>query len=332
MSILRFVSRRPLLCLGALAGLWWLWPDAAERPRPAAAPAVQAAVLADGFAAIDGGRRVATWDDDAHRRHELAVTGAPAGARVIGLGGRVGLVWRDGRRIAVGLVEDGGGVEHVQRFGSRVAAMCLGVATNEHRAGVAWFEATGSVWFVGGPTSRRSAAAMLAVPGFDPAKADVCAIASAGEQVALLWTEGSRTSIALCGRQCGTPRRIELPKKTAVIGLGCAPGGCVVATRGEGGATQATWIGSNGLARWTQPLPHARPGTPLSITGAGRRIAIAYATANEPVVVTLAAPGELATVWQGASDGVPSVVAAGDRLLVARSVDGALTASLVRAP
>jgi hypothetical protein len=352
MSILGFVSRRPLLSLGALAGLWWLWPDSPQSPSlspssspSAAAPGgVQAAVLADGFAAVDGGRRVVTFDDDAHRRRERAVTGAPAGARVVGLGGQIGLVWRDGRRIAVGLVEDDGGVEHVQHFGSRVASMCLGVATNEHRSGVAWFEAAGSVWFVGGSTSRRSvagvagaagaalAASPLEVPGEGAAKADVCAIASAGEDVALLWTEGSRTSITMCGRRCASPRRVELPRKSTVLGLGCTPDGCVVATRGEGGAARATWIAPNGRARWTHPLPHARPDTPLALAGAGRRVAIAYATANEPVVVIATAPGELATVWQGESDGVPSVVPAGDRLLVARSVDGELTASLVRAP
>src|SRR6187402_2327840 len=114
MSLLGFVSRRPLLSLGALAGLWWMWPDAPDTPpaAPAGAPAgVQAAVLADGFAAIDGARRIVDLDEGAHRRRELEVTGAPAGAYVVGLGGHIGLVWRDGRRIAVGLVDDDGRVE-----------------------------------------------------------------------------------------------------------------------------------------------------------------------------------------------------------------------------
>jgi len=331
MSILGFVRRRPLVALGAVAGLWWLWPGS---PRPPAAPArAQAAVTGDGFAALGGGR-LALLDEDGRRRRELAVAGAPAGARVVGVAGRVGLVWRDGKRVAVGVVDDGGRLEGTQRFGKRVARLCEGVATNEHRFGVAWLEADGGMWFVHGPTSPRAAeepAAAAEVSLAEPAKADFCAIASAHDKLALLLTEGSRTTLVLCGRQCGGGRRVELPRRSEVLGLGCTRGGCAIATRGDRGAA-LTWVTPQGQVQWTRPLPHAGPDGPVSLAGTGAQVAIAYATANEPVVVTASATGALATVWQGASDGVPSLVHAAGRLLVARSVDGELTGSVVRAP
>lgn len=344
MSILGFVSRHPLVALGAAAGLWWLWPDGSAAPGPQSPPTLapahpQAAVLADGFAAIDARGRIAVLDDEAERRRQIALTGAPAGARVVGLAGHVGLIWRDGKRVAVAAVDDDGSLEGTARFGKRVASMCDGVATNEHAFGAAWFEADGSVWFVHGPTSPRGATATAAATAAvtagaalaGPAKADFCAIASAGDRIALLFTEGSRTTLALCGRQC-TPRRLELPKKSAVLGLGCTRGGCAIATRGAGGATHVTWVTPQGKARWTRPLPHASPDTRVGLAGTGAAVAVAYATANEPVVVIASAGGELATAWQGASDDLPSIVHAAGRLLVARTVDGEIAVSLVGAP
>jgi hypothetical protein len=340
MSILGFVSRRPLVTLGAAAALWWLWPGGASSP-PSVPPSVppsharaQAAVLADGFAALDGRGRIIELDEDAERRRQIAVKGPPAGARVVGAAGHVGLVWRDGKRVAVAIVDDDGNLESTTRFGKRVATMCEGVATNDHKFGVAWFEADGSIWFVHGPTSPQGAAGLAAAQlevQLEPPKGDSCAIASADDKIALLFTEGSRTTLALCGRQCAA-RRVELPKKSAVLGFGCTRGGCVIATRGEGGAAQATWVTPQGKAQWTKPLPHARPGTEVALAGTGSQVAIAYATANEPVVVTASAGGALSTVWQGASDSLPSIVHSSGKLLVARTIDGEIAGGIVRAP
>lgn len=335
MSILGFVSRRPLVTLGVAAGLWWLWPDA-EAPAPPPAARVQAAVLADGFAVIDGRGRITELDEDAERRREIAVKAAPAGARVFGIAGGAGLAWRDGKRVAFAFVGEDGDLEDTVRFGKRVSSMCDGVATNDHRFGVAWAEADGQISFVHGPTARggkAAAAALEAAPLAGPAKADFCAIASAHEHLAILFTEGSRTQVTMCSRRdCGVPWRLELPKKSAVLGFGCARSGCVVATRGEGGVTQATWVAARGKAQWTKPLPHASPDTQVALVGTDTQVAIAYATANEPVVVTASAGGALATVWQGASDHLPSLVHSSGRLLVARTVEGEVTGTVVRAP
>ena len=163
-------------------------------------------------------------------------------------------------------------------------------------------------------------------------KAESCAIASAHDTLALLWTVGGRTTLVRCGRRCGAPRRVELPKQSEVLGFGCSRGGCAIATRGEGGAPRVTWVTPQGRVQWTKPLPHAAPGTDVSIAGTGAQVAIAYATANEPVAVTASPAGVLSTVWQGAADGVPGLVHAAGRLLVARTVDGELAGSVVRVP
>jgi hypothetical protein len=246
------------------------------------------------------------------------------------MAGHVGIVWRDGKRVAVAIVDDDGSLQHTARFGKRVATMCDGPATNEHRFGAAWFEADGSIWFVHGPTSPGAGAEAASAP-LSPAKADACAIASAHDKIALLWTEGSRTTLALCGRQCSA-RRVELPRRSALLGFGCTRAGCAVATRSPDGAAQVTWVTPQGKAPWTKPLPHASPGTQVALAGTGAQVAIAYATANEPVVVTASGSGAIATVWQGAGDGVPSIVHAEGKLLVASSVGGEVTGSLVRVP
>ena len=345
MSILGFVGRRPLVSLGAAAALWWLWPGG--DPAPGAGRArvqPQAAALADGFAALADGGRLARFDHDAHRRRELVVREAPPGARVVGVGGGVGLVWRDGKQVAVALVDDDGRLgDRPQRFGKRVASMCGGVASNEHQFGVAWLESDGSVWFVHGPTAARGAAAepgdgdggglVAEAAGLPEGVAgESCAIASAHDKIALLWTERGRTTLVMCGRRCGSPGRVALPKGSEVLGLGCSRGGCAIATRGEGGGAALTWVTPKGRAQWTKPLPHAEPGTAVALAGTTAQVAIAYATANEPVAVTASSAGEIATVWQGAADGVPGLAHAGGRLLVARIVDGELAGSVVRVP
>ena len=344
MSIAGLASRHPLAALGAAAGLWWLWPASSSSPPPP--PHVQAAVLADGFAAIDGANRILELDDAAARRREITLIDAPAGGRVVGLGRRMGLVWRDGKQIALAAIDRHGYLESAQKLGKRVAAVCEGVASSEHRFGVAWREADGSIWFVHGPTGARGdapgeealaeplvAEPLVAEPAADPAKSDFCAIASAGDQLALLVTEGSRTTLTLCARQCSSTRRIELPKNSAVLGFGCTRGACVVATRGAGGVVEATWVSApQGRAQWTRPLPHARPDTRVALAGTATQVALAYATSNEPVVVTASKTGVIETVWQDAADEVPGLVYARGRLLVARHTGGELAGSIVGAP
>src|SRR5262245_54841494 len=98
MAIFGFLLRRPLVTLAAFAGIWWIWPDG--DPDPTGSAPAQAAVLSDGFAAIDGAGRIVELDDDARRRRQIAVADVPAGARVIGVASQVGLAWRAGKQMA----------------------------------------------------------------------------------------------------------------------------------------------------------------------------------------------------------------------------------------
>lgn len=344
MSLPGLASRHPLATLSAAAVLWWLWPSSSSSSSPP--PHAQAAVLSDGFAAIDGANQIVELDDAARRVREITLADAPEGGRVVGAADRIALVWRAGKQMAVALVRPDGGLGPPQKFGKRVAAVCDGVASNEHRFGVAWLEADGSVWFVHGPTAEQGGPAADALPellaeqGADPADPDAtpaksgsCAIASADDKLALLVSEGKRTTLTLCGRSCSGTRRIDLPEKSTVLGFGCTRGACVVATRGAGGVAQATWISTpQGRTQWTKPLPHAAPSTRVALAGTASQVAIAYATANEPVVVTASKAGALATVWQGEADEVPSIVHARGGLLVARTAGGELAGSIVRAP
>ena len=82
----------------------------------------------------------------------------------------------------------------------------------------------------------------------------------------------------------------------------------------------------------TKPLRDASPDTRVELVGTGTQVAIAYATAGEPVVVAASRSGELTPIWQGAADGVPSIQWADGRLVIARHVGGELIGTVARVP
>lgn len=332
--MLRFLFRRPVLAVGLLAAFWWAWPGAPDAPEPR----VQAAVIAGGFVAIDGAHRIAEFSDDGTPQRELAARSIGADARIGGLGGGIGAVWRDGKQIAAALLDDDGAPKRVQRFGKRVHALCAGVASTEQRFAVAWTEADGKLWWVHGQTD---AARALEVAELDAAadagasrKLDRCWITGSKSRIALAYIDGSKLMALLCDpKRCAGPRRVrDLPKQSAVLGIGCANTSCVVATRDGNGIAAATWFDWPDKTVRTMPLPHAAPDTAVELVGTGAQVALAYATSNEPVVVTLDRAGALRTIWQGASDVVPSLAWSSGTLLVARIVDGKLAAAAVRTP
>jgi hypothetical protein len=337
------MGRHKRLAACALLGLWWWWPASA----PPAPSRPQAAVLADGFAAIDSANRVVELDADGARRHELTVRDI-ANPRIVGFGSGLGVVWRDGKRMAAADVDPDGNVGKPSRFGKSVQIMCHGTASNAHRFAVGWTEPDGAVWIVFGSTSSSrgappdgeelgpalEASSFSDAPAFGGALArpTFCAVASADQKVALLWNDGSKTSMALCDKKCSsiaTP--IALPKGRELLGFGCLRDACLIATR-NGGATEATWVSMKGKPQWTKPLRDASLDTRVELVGTGTQIAIAYATAGEPVVVAASRSGELAPIWQGEADGVPSIQWAAGRLVIARHVGGELISSVVRVP
>jgi len=336
-ALLGFLRRHPLAVAGLVLA-WWLWPRSSPPPAPSRP---QAAVLDDGFAAIDSSNRVVVLDDDGSRRRALSVSGITE-PRLVGFASGMGLVWRDGKRVAAADLADDGRIGKPAKFGSNVQLMCSQTASNDHKFAVGWTERDGAVWFVHGPTAA-SAEAQLIDEGSarldenmpfagELAKPTFCAVASAADKVALLWNDGDKVMTVKCGKKCpNSVTRIALPKRHQPLGFGCTADACVIATR-EGNALYATWATERGKVLWTKPLRDAEPSGRVELVGTGAQVAIAYATANQPVVVAATRGGELAAVWQGEAEGVPSIQWSSGRLVIVRHVGGDLVGSVARVP
>jgi hypothetical protein len=345
------MSRHKLLTVCVIAGLWW-WHRPASSPPAPSRP--QAAVLANGFAAIDSANHVVEFDADGARRHELTIRGI-TNPSIVGLSSGLGVVWRDGKQVAAASVDRDGNPGKPTRFGKNAQLMCHGTASNAHKFAVGWTEADGTVWIVFGPTRSPGRSSSFA-PGEaeDPedvgdglqahsvyedaafagelARPTFCAVASADRKVALLWSDGKKVSMTMCDKKCsGLPMQIGLAKGREVLGFGCIRDACVIASR-NGRAIEATWLNARGKPQWTKPLRDASPDTRIALVGTGTQIAIAYETGNEPVVVAASRGGEIAPIWQGAADGVPSIQWADGRLMIARHVGGKLVGSATRVP
>lgn len=286
--------------------LWW--------PRATRDTKMQAAVLGDGFALIRG-ERISELDEDGRVRAEIRVRGLPADTRVIGVTTGIAVVYRDGRRMVFAEVDRDGRLSPYH-YGKRVERVCEGTATNDTRFGVAWLEADGAVWFVGGPTSASVGLYET------PAPKTYCAIASAGKKIALVWREGKRVELALCDKKCGIARKAAIDARP-ILGVACTAGACAFAQRGERGV-DVTWVTHGGKRVWQKPLPDATPDSKVEMVGAGDRIAIAYDTGGEPAIRAADKSGGLAAIWQDRADALPALAWSNGKLLIARLVDGTL--------
>jgi hypothetical protein len=319
------MTKRVWIVAAVVVGAWW-WRShhGAEQVRPVS----QAAVTEEGFAVIDGSspRRIVELDRNGHRRAALRVH-APADARVIGLPNGRGVVWRDGKQIAIARVDDDGELDRQSRFGNKVQTVCEQTATNDAQFGVAWTESDGAVWFVHGPT--QASAAELEASSVAP---EYCGIASAGEKIALMWRRGARTVLTMCGRKCPAyPRAVAIDKEHELLGFGCTKDACVIAAR-DAGTTYVAWVKANGKLVWKKPLPSACADTRVEIVGLGARIAIAYSMGPEPIVSIASADGTLVPVWQATADpnSVPNLAWSDNRLLIAARRDGELATAILK--
>ncbi|MBX3159481.1 MAG: hypothetical protein KF773_26155 [Deltaproteobacteria bacterium] len=315
------------IAAGALAA-WWLWPSGGARV-PAT---LQAAVLSDGYATIEDGRRIVTYDASGAVRETVAAA-LPPDTHVVGMVGGAGVVYRDGTQVVVGLLDDDGSVLDPHRFGRNVRKMCAQTATNQHRWAVMWVEHDGQLWIVRGPT-RRGAAELVAEPTDDiraQAAEDYCGVASAEDRTVMLWRGGGATFSAVCdAKRCGGAQRVKLDARHKIAGYGCTSDGCAIVTR-SAAALQASWMWlRNGKIEWTRPLPSAAEGTRVTAAGAGKQVAIAYGIEPEPVVRVVDRTGAMKAVWQAPSETVPGLAWNGSALLVAAYRDGAVATSIVR--
>jgi hypothetical protein len=323
-SVVGMVLRHPLILLAL--GAWWIWPSSSDRDREVGTQ--RAAVLSDGFAVLEGieRKRVYELDDDGSRRRVVTIHGLPADTRLVGARPGPALVWKNGRKLALALVDR---LDRPEQFGKHVHHLCEQVATNDRRFGVAWTEQDGEVWFVHGP----STASLETAQTFEPTKQpDYCAIASAHDKIALLWRAGDRMMMTRCGKSCpGVQAKIAIERGHAILGFGCTGDACVIVTRHDR-TSYAMWVTPKGKVEWKKPLPSADADTTVSVVGIGSQIAIAYSLGPEPVVRVADRGGTLAAIWQGGGDPdtVPSLASAGDRLLVAFERDGQLGTAVLK--
>lgn len=317
--------------IGVLIVIAWFVLRGHDTPRPAAAP--QAAVLEDGFAVLDGdgSRRLVELDIDGNVRRstELRVTNE---SRVVGTRDGSAIVWRDSGKIKIAVVDSDGSLDKPQTFGKRAQRFCDGVATNDRRFAVGWVEGDGTVWFVHGPSGRYAEATQ--VLGDDEAPitrgVDYCAVASAGDQIGLLWREGDKVFLNLCRRDCKMASRVGIDKKRTILAFGCAEDGCVLASRMPGGGVDLTWLTAKGKALWTKPLPGAGERTEVTLVGTGKEtLAVAEYASGTAIVARLTHEGFAYEKWRSAADSLPSL-AWSDDLLVAFHKGGELATQLLQ--
>jgi len=311
--------RRPGWALAVVVATAWLaWPPAA---RVRTSEPVQPAVFTDGFGVMVGtgtGRRVIALDRDGHRVRETPVRLA-ADARMIGTQQGTALGWLDGSKLRVAALADDGTLRHGRAFGRSVRQLCAGVASNDLRFGIAYLEADGRVWFVHGPKTTSAASVPLPVTAAT-ARTEWCGIASAHDNIALLWRTHERTYMTLCTRKECSRLTTRVPiENERLLGVGCVGDGCLFASRDGTGHTLLRYVTQAGkISRWS--LDAARADAGVHVVGAGdRAFAIAYVGHDgAATVVRLGPDGRLASVWRDpAIEHAPALAWSTERLLIA---------------
>lgn len=306
--------RKRWLAIVALVVVWW-WRGGEDQPgltshRP------QAAVLADGFAVL-ADKQIAEFDREGNRQHEMQLR-LDGAVRFVGTRAGAAVGWQDGKRLKLAVVDTDGSTGEASTWGRNVKQLCDGAATNEHRFGVGWLESDGKVWFVHGPMNRLAAGTIETVDL--PAKASWCGIASAEQNVALLFREGARVLMNFCGKKECSSLVVKVPIDTSdsLLGYGCVRDSCLFATRDKHGTTKLHRVTERGRTI-VKALEHARPDSPVSIVGAGdRAFAIAYvSTDNNATIQRVAVDGTFTNVWHFAGEPAPALAWSSGKLFVA---------------
>jgi hypothetical protein len=320
--IVSAMTRRRLvgvLVAGVLLHRWF--SDDAE---PTAVKTLQAAVTSDGFALIEGTgteRHVLGFDDDGRLLYRHAVPLTAPDVRVVGsrIGPLVG--WRNKTKLEIAQVKGDGELGESAKWGTSIQFQCEGVATNEHQFALGWLEKDHRVWFVYGPTGKPRALAPVVPAELEAtAKPSWCGIASAHQEIVLLWREGSRTYFDFCtSKSCDMPAQLPLGKQHTLLGFGCTKDACVLAAR-EGSTVKLGWVRRGGKLAWSKALTDVAPESTFSIVGAGHRaIAVGYLTNTGATVQRVIASGSMERAWHDPSASeVPSLAWARDRLFVAQ--------------
>jgi hypothetical protein len=304
-----------------IGGLWWMRGGGDEAP---VAPRLQAAVLPGGFAVL-ADRSVRELDRDAAIQHEMTLR-LDAEVRFVGTRGGSAVGWKDGKKLKFALLDNDGKPDEVTSWGKKLTQLCDGAATNEHRFAVGWLESDGRLWFVHGPLGRTAEVESIAVMDveIETAKVNWCGIASAEQDVALVWREGAKYSMNFCTpKQCSAyVAKVPLAKEDTLAGFGCVLQSCLFATRDASRSMKLHRVAETGRPLVIQ-LPDAASES-VSIAGAGSRaFAIAYlAKDGSANVERVTVDGKITHVRRFEDQReVPALRWAGDKLLVAFATD-----------
>ena len=298
---------RKLLVVAAIAIVWLWWTR-----TPAELGVPQTLVLVDGFGIVDGpdtGRVLVKLDRDGAQQSRVELATIAPDIRVVG--GRNGplAVSIDRGKIALHAIRDDGSLGRREEFGNKATMLCEGAATNEARFGVAWMEKDGRIWVVHGPVTE----AVASDDDTDLPKSTWCGVASAGDDIALLWADGKKIKQNNCDRRScrNTVAKIAIDSKQ-LVGFGCVFDGCLFATR-DG---KVTAFDQRGTKRWTRDLPDVRAGDRVSIAGGKQRFAVGYHTTSGAAVVRFDLSGNATTVWNDSADQAPVLAVSRDRLAI----------------
>lgn len=327
---------RTLMFVGLLGfATWRACRSSAPEAPPASTGVLHTAVLRDGFAVMesDGDRHVVEVDGEGKLRNRRAV---PVGneARVFGTPQGVAVGWHAGKQIKLALVTGDGKLGEPSVWGRNATMMCDGVASNDQRFGVGWLESDGRVWVVSGPMTSTVTA--VSAPE-QLARSEWCGITSAGDHIALLWREGSKTFINLCSKkECsGLVAPLPLDPRHELLAFGCTRESCLLAFRDQQSNTHVGQMGVTGKKWWSKPLTEAAQSTEVTIAPVGKKsMAVGFVAKEGATVLRIANKnGAMERLWADpSSTEVPSVAWSKDRLFVAIPEGGGVRHEVLAAP
>ncbi|CAN5504301.1 hypothetical protein BH11MYX1_BH11MYX1_50030 [soil metagenome] len=265
-----------------VAGIWLAWhmlggpsPTAPGKP-----PALQIAVLKDGFAIAEAvnDRHLIELERDGNQRKRWAIP-LLGDMRIVGSTVGSTLAWIDTKDKVLRLapLKSDGQLGASTAFGRNAAQLCNGAASTTSGFSVAWRAGDGGIWFVRGPLDRSEVMGVDSAKVSDTSAPMTCSVRSAGEDVALFWRSGRHMEFDFCASTgCqGLRARVPLADGEQVADIACQSNGCAAALRSSKGVRLVAFD-LRGKMRWQTALSPV-PDQDVHLLAAGpRAYVVAY--------------------------------------------------------